>query len=220
MSSSVLHWGDAMNVLVVDDHEIVRRGLTQILEGHHGLHVAGEASTSAEALEICRNERIDVAVVDISLPDRNGLELTKDIRTFSPDTRILVLSMYPEDQFAVRALRDGASGYLTKESAVEELLEAVMTIAAGRKYISEGVAEKLSDMVFHPDDLPAHQRLSDREFEVLRLIASGKTSKEIAGSLNLSVKTVSTYRTRLLEKLQLTSNAELTHYAFRYKLVD
>lgn len=209
-----------MNVLVVDDHQIVREGLCRILEGQHGLNVTAQAGTGAEAVSVCRRERIDVVIMDISLPDRNGLEVMKDIQATSPATKVLVLSVHPENQFAVRALRAGASGYLTKESASEELVEAVISVAGGSRYINGKVAQQLSDLVLNPDDAPLHERLSDREFEVLRLIASGKPAREIAEILNLSVKTVSTYRARMLEKLNMTTNAELTHYAFQHNLVE
>lgn len=209
-----------MKLLVVDDHEIVRKGLAKILEGQRGLVVTAEAATGSQAVDLCSHTRYDVVIMDISLPDKSGLEATKDIHAVSPDTRVLILSVHPEEQFAIRALRAGAAGYLTKESAAQELMNAVTTVAAGRRYISESVAQRLSDLVLNPEDGPPHQRLSDREFEVLRLIASGRTAGEIAETLNLSVKTISTYRSRLLTKLNLSTNAELTHYAFHHQLVD
>ncbi len=209
-----------IRVLIADDHAVVRQGLKQILRSIPELTVAGESSSGDETLEKLRAEEWDLVILDISMPGRNGLELLKLLKHEHPKTPVLVLSMHSEDQFAVRMLKAGASGYLTKESASEELVKAVRKIISGGKYVSPTLAEKLASQM-HPDfDRPPHEVLSDREFQVMRMIARGQTVKEIADELMLSVKTISTYRTRALEKLELRTNAQLIHYAIQNGLVE
>lgn len=206
-------------ILVVDDHAIVRQGLKQILAETPDLVVTGEASSGEEALQKIRTAQWDVVVLDISLPDPNGLIVLQQIKSEYPHLPVLVLTMHAEDQYAVRVLKAGAAGFLTKESAPDQLVSAIKRVASGGRYISPSLAEKLvSDLGSDPRK-PRHQVLSDREFQVLCMIASGKTLTKIAEELGVSVKTVSTHRTRLLKKMRLTNNAELVHYAIRNGLV-
>ena len=209
-----------MKLLIADDHAVVRRGLRQILEAEPELEVAGEAKSGAEVLEILRTRRFDVAVLDITMPGRGGLDVLHEVRQRYPEMRILILSMHPEERYALRVLKAGAAGYLTKESAPDELIAAVRKLAAGGKYVSPSLAERLADEIGSGMDKPPHELLSDREYQILRMIAGGMTVSGIAGELNLGVNTVSTYRARLLSKLNLSNNAELTHYAIDHRLVD
>jgi DNA-binding NarL/FixJ family response regulator len=205
--------------LIVDDHTITRAGLRRILADASSPMDVGEAATGAEAMEMVVGGRWDIVMLDISLPDRSGLEVLKAIKKAEPDLPVLVLSMHPVDQYALRVLRAGGAGYLTKESAPDELLEAVRRVTAGLRYITPEVAECIAQDWNRNPVQAMHETLSDREFEVLRLIASGKTVGEIAKDLALSVKTVSTYRARVLQKLHLRHNAELTHYAVVNSLI-
>jgi len=208
-----------MRVLIVDDHAVVRRGLIQMLcDDYPDLEFA-EADNGQAALEKVWAEEWDVVILDVTMPGRSGLDILKDMKQHRPDMPILILSMHPEDQFAVRALKAGASGYMTKETAPEELVNAVNKVTQGGKYVSATLAEKLVNDL-DVGGRPLHDTLSDREYEVLRLIASGKTISEIAGALSLSVKTISTYRQRILQKMKLRTSAELTHYAFQHDLVN
>src|SRR6266480_836273 len=209
-----------MRILIADDHAVVRRGLKQILADEFKQAHFGEAANAREALDRLRKENWDAVVLDITMPGRSGLEALKEIREEKPKLPVLVLSMHPEDQFAVRVLKSGASGYMTKESAPEELVGAIKKVLAGGRYVSPSLAEKMAAYLAIDTPKPPHERLSDREFAVLRMIASGKTVSQIAVELSLSVKTVSTYRTRILEKTGMTSNAELTHYAIKNQLVE
>lgn len=209
-----------MKILITDDHAVLRRGLKQILEDGFGKIQFGEASNAGEAIEQVVKENWDLVVLDITMPGRTGLDALKEIKSIRPTQRILVLSVHSEDQFAVRVLKAGASGFLNKDSAPEELVKAVRKVLVGGRYVSASLAEKLAMNIDHPADQPAHQTLSDREFQVLRMIGSGKTVSEIAVELSLSVKTVSTYRARILEKMGLHTNAEITRYAFENKLVE
>jgi two-component system, NarL family, invasion response regulator UvrY len=209
-----------IKILVADDHPIVRRGIRQILAETTDLHVAGEAATAAEVIARVEAERWDVIVLDISMPGGTGIELLGDIRRLRPETRVLILTVFSEEQYAVRALRAGASGFLTKESAADKLVEAVRKIAAGGRYVSPELAEALASMLAGDAPGPIHERLSNREFEILKLIGSGKTVSQIADDLGLSVKTISTHRTRILHKMNMKTNAELTHYAVRTRLVE
>jgi two-component system invasion response regulator UvrY len=209
-----------LKVLIVDDHAVVRQGLRQILTEIPELSVVAEAENGQDALNKVRAEPWDVLVLDMSMPGRSGLDILKDVRRERPETRVLVLSMHPEDQFAVRMLRAGASGYLTKETAPDQLVAAVRKVLTGGRYISPSLAEKLAFDVDRDSDRPLYEKLSDREFQVLRRLAMGKTVQEIAAELMLSPKTISTYRARVLEKLELKSNAELIHYAIGNKLVE
>ena len=202
-----------IKILVADDHPIVRAGLKQILMDTDDMTVSGEAASGHEVMERVLAEDYDVILLDISMPGRGGIDVLKELRNVKPELGVLVLSTHPEEQYGVRVLKAGASGYLTKESASESLLEAVRKVARGEKYITPTLAEKLVVAVAKGKDGPPHERLSDREFQVLCMIASGKTVKDISGELSLSVKTVSTFRSRILEKMNLSNNAEMTHYA-------
>lgn len=209
-----------IRVLIADDHAIVRQGLRQILADTPDMEVGGEAANGFEALQKIREEGPwDVLLLDVSMPGKNGIDTLKQVKDELPRLPVLVLSMYPEDQYGVRLLKAGAAGYLTKESAPEALVTAIRTVSAGRKYISPGVAELLAHELGRDTDQPPHALLSDREFEIMRLLATGMTPTAIAEQLNLSVKTVSTYRTRVLAKMQLKNNAELTYYAIKNGLV-
>ena len=209
-----------IKVCVVDDHAVVREGLKRIIAENPGMAVTSEAGDGAEALKVIQSEPCDVVLLDITMPNKNGLDVLKQIHAETPRLPVLVLSMHAEDQYAVRVLRAGASGYLTKESAPAKLVQAIRKVVRGGKYVSTTLAEKL---VFDLDSRSAkapHEVLSDREYQVLCLIASGKTVTIIAEELALSVKTVSTYRVRILEKLNMKNNAELTRYAIKEGLVD
>jgi DNA-binding NarL/FixJ family response regulator len=200
-------------VLIADDHALVRDGLRHILQGASGFEVVGEANDSASTIALIRERAADV-------PGRNGVELIKQIKEEKPTLRILVLTMHAEQQYAVRAFKAGASGYLTKESASAELVAAVTKVAAGGVYVSLAMAERFAQSLNEPTDLLPHQRLSDREFDVLKRIAAGQTITEIAAELCVSSKTVSTYKTRILEKMQMPHEAALVRYAMRHKLVS
>ncbi len=207
-------------VLIADDHALVRDGLRHILRSASGFEVAGEASDGVTTIAMIRSTVADVLVLDLSMPGRNGVDLIKQIKDEKPTLRILVLTMHAEQQYAVRAFKAGASGYLTKESASAELVSAVTKVAAGGVYVSLAMAERLAQTLNEPaGDLP-HQRLSDREFDVFRRIAAGETITEIAQALSVSAKTVSTYKTRILEKMQIPHEAALVRYAVLHKLID
>lgn len=207
-------------ILIADDHAVVREGLRQIIAKQSDMVVAGEAASGPDVLKKIRSASYDVVLLDLSMPGRSGLEILADIKKEQPDLRVLVLSIYSEDLYAVRALRAGASGYLTKESAPEQLVEAIRKVSRGGKYISPSLAERLAFALDTDSNKLPHEKLSDREYQVLCMIASGKTVKEIAGELALSVPSVSTYRSRILIKMNLKNNAELAHYAIRNGLVD
>ena len=208
-----------LRILLADDHSVVRQGVKQILAEAFAQATFGEAKNVRDLLGLAGRERWDIVVMDLAMPDGNGLEALKQIKHDHPLLPVLVLSMFPEDQYAVRTLRAGAAGYLNKESAPEELVQAIQKILHGGEYISAEVADELLLYARHEDDQPLHKQLSDREFRVLCLIASGKEVKEISAELALSPKTVSTYRTRLMEKMKMRTNAELTHYAIQNGLV-
>jgi DNA-binding NarL/FixJ family response regulator len=209
-----------MRVLIADDHAIIRKGLEQILGDAYGDVVFGEAANAEEAIRRVDEDDWDVVILDISMPGRSGLDALKEIKKIKPAIPVLMLSIHPEDQYATRALRAGASGYMTKETIPEELITAIKKVTTGGKYVSAGLAEKLAaDLETETRETPPHKRLSDREYEVLLLIASGHTITEIADMLTLSVKTISTYRARILEKTGLKSNAALVQYAMTYGLV-
>jgi two-component system invasion response regulator UvrY len=209
-----------IRVLIADDHAVVRQGLKQILGDTPEMVVAGEATTGQEVLDRVRAEAWDVVVLDISMPDRSGLDILKQLRSERPKLPVLVLSMHSEDQYAMRVLKAGASGYLTKDSAPDELVKAVRKVVSGGRYVSAFLAEKLAFEIGTDSNRLPHETLSDREFQVLRGIAAGKSVTEIAAELYLSPKTVSTYRARLLQKMNLTTNAELIHYAIQNHLID
>lgn len=208
-----------IRVLLADDHAIVRAGLKEILADTGDIEVTGEATNGQEALGQVRAGDFDLAVLDMSMPGRSGIDLIKLLKSEKPSLRILVLSMHSESQYAVRALRAGASGYLGKDSAADELVAAIRRIAAGGAYVSPETAQRLALDVGRTSDAPPHTRLSDREFQVFQLIADGEKVGEIAKRLSLSVKTVSTHKTRILEKLGLSSQGDLIRYAIENKLV-
>ena len=208
-----------MRVLIVDDHAIVRRGLRDLLSDEFRDAAFGEAADAREALEQLRKKEWDVALLDLALPGKSGLDLLKELKAEWPELPVLVLSAHPEDQFAVRALKAGAGGYLTKECAPEELAKAISKIVRGGRYVSPALAEKLVLRITKDLTRTPHETLSDREYEVMSRIASGKTVTEIAGELSLSAKTISTYRTRVLEKLGVKNSAEIVQYALRNGLV-
>lgn len=209
-----------LRVLIADDHPVVRRGVRGILEDAPDVGEVAEAETPQQVLDLVRATPWDVLLLDLGLPGRGGLEVLKDVRKEYPKLPVLILSMQPESQYAIRALRAGAAGYLTKESAPESLLLAIRKVHAGGRYVSAALAEQLAAAVGVDADTPAHQRLSDREFEVMRMLASGKSVSQVADQLALSVKTISTYRARILEKMEMATNADLTQYALRNHLIE
>ena len=209
-----------IRVLIADDHAILRRGLAQIIAEAGDMQVCAEAETGAETVKLARENAIDVVLLDITMPDRNGLDTLKQLKKEKPKLAVLMLSMHPEETYALRSIKAGASGYLNKQSAPALLVTAIRKVAAGRRYISPAVAETLAGTIADGADRPAHATLSDREYETMRLIASGRTLSQIAAEMHLSAKTVSVYRARLLEKMRLKNNSELTHYALKNQLVD
>ncbi len=209
-----------IKILIADDHPIVRQGLKQILSEEPDVAMVGEAQNSQEVLELVRKQDWDIVILDIKMPGRGGLDVLKELKHERPKLPVLILSVYPEDQYAVRALKAHASGYMTKESAPEELVKAIRKIIQGGKYIGPTLAEKLAFDLETETEKPLYETLSDRESQVMCMIASGKTISQIAEELSLSVKTIGTYRTRILEKMKMKTNAELTHYAIKNGLVD
>jgi DNA-binding NarL/FixJ family response regulator len=211
---------EAIRVLIADDHAILRRGLRDIIEETEDIRVVGEAESSAETLKNVRAQRCDVVLLDISMPDRNGIDTLGIIKKEHPGVAVLMLSTYPENQYAIRALRAGASGYLTKQSAPAQLVSAIRQVALGKKFVTPAVAEELARHLGQDTDRPPHELLSNREYQTMRLIAAGRTVSEIAQQLSLSVKTVSVYRARILQKLGVTSTAAIAHYAITNKLIE
>src|SRR5213083_840080 len=209
-----------IKVVVVDDHAVVREGLKRIISENPGMAVTGEAGDGNEAIRVIQSEPCDVVLLDITMPDKSGLDVLKQLHAESPRLPILVLSMHSEDQYAVRVLRAGAAGYLTKESAPAKLVQAIRKVVRGGRYVSQSLAEKLVFDLDGDSTKAPHEILSDREYQVLCMIASGKTVTIIAEELALSVKTISTYRVRILEKLKMKNNAEMTRYAIKEGLVD
>lgn len=209
-----------LKILIVDDHAIVRRGLKHILEGEHGLATLGEAENGHEALRMVRDQTWDLVILDINLPGQSGLEVLIELHYQYPKLPIMIMSMYSEEQYAVQAFKAGAVGYLNKQSVPEELVKAIKKISAGGKYVSDSMAEILAAHLSPQREKSVQEILSNREYQVLILIASGRTLSEIAETLNLSVKTISTFRARLLSKMNLTSNAELTYYAIHHGLIE
>ncbi len=209
-----------IRILIADDHAIVRQGLRQILGEASGKYVVGEADNANDAIRKVREEHWDIVLLDINLPGKNGIDALKQIKGERPDTRVLVFSFHTEDSFALRALRNGASGYITKSSPPEQLLSAIARVLRGGKYITQAVAEKLANVFDTDFDRPAHERLTDREFQIFNLLAAGRTVSEIAAELSLSVKTISTHRAKILNKLDLRNNAELMHYSVRNAITD
>jgi two-component system, NarL family, invasion response regulator UvrY len=209
-----------LKILIADDHPVVRQGLKQILAETNDLIVTGEASTGVETLEKVKTGSYDLVLLDISMPDINGIDILKTWYSEGRSVpKVLVLSIYPEEQYAIRALKAGAMGYVTKNSAPTELITAIRRAALGNKYVSSALAERLAGYLTEAAERPLHETLSDREFQVLKMIAVGKTVKEIASELFLSVKTVSTYRTRILEKTHMKNNAQITAYALQNQLM-
>lgn len=209
-----------MNVIVCDDHPVVRHGLTQIMLTKLDVGSVREADNAQSLLDLLRESPCDIILLDVGLPGRSGLDVLRQLKQERPRMPVLVLSVHPADQYAVRALRAGASGYLTKNLATEELVKAVRTVVGGHRYVTPDVAEQLAEDLDRTDDRLPHETLSDREFEVLMLLAEGKRAKEIADTLCLSYNTISTYRSRILAKLGLRSDAEIVRYALRHRLSD
>ena len=208
-----------IRILIVDDHLMFREGLKQILAKHSDMQVVDEAGSGQEAMEKVLRRKLDVVLLDISLPGRNGPELLTEIKKNKPDLAVLVLSMHPEDQYAIRMMKAGALGYMTKESAPEELISAIRKVATGRRYISSKLAEEMAVALDTNTRKLPHQLLSNREFQVMRMLALGKTLKDIADEIMISEKTVTTYRARILEKMKLKNNTEITIYAIENKLL-
>ena len=209
-----------IKILIADDHAIVRQGLKQTVAEEPDMTVAGEAQNAQETLKLAREQEWDVIVLDITMPGRSGLDLLIELKREHPNLPVLILSMHSEEQFAVRALKARASGYITKQSAPKELVKAIRKVYRGGKYVSPSLAESLAFELGDDAGKVAHEKLSEREYQILRMIATGKTPKEIASELNLSEKTVATYRMRLLEKMNMKRNAELIRYALENRLVD
>jgi DNA-binding NarL/FixJ family response regulator len=209
-----------IKALIADDHTVVREGLKQVLSGTDDIVVAYEASTGGEALSEALKNDYDVVLLDITMPGGNVMDILKQLKLSKPEQKILILTMHPEEQYAIRALKAGASGYLTKDSASNELIRAIRKVSKGGKYVSSELAEKLASVIgIDYEGLP-HEQLSDREYQILCLIASGKTVTQVSEELSLSAKTVSTYRGRILRKMDLKTNAELIYYAVKNELVD
>ena len=209
-----------LRILITDDHAVVRRGLEQVLEEEFDKVVFGEAQNTREMIEHLQKKTWDVVILDITLPGRSGLEVLEELKLTHPNLPVLVLSMHPEDQYGIRVLKSGASGYMTKESAPDEIVMAIKKILRGGKYISPALAERLASNLGVDREKPLHEALSDREYEVMVMICAGKILKEIAQKLDLSIKTVSTYRSRILKKMKMENNAELIRYAIKNQLVS
>ncbi|HYT46979.1 MAG TPA: response regulator transcription factor [Burkholderiales bacterium] len=209
-----------IRIVVADDHTIVREGLKQVLSAASDLSIVGEAQNGHEVLQRVRELEFDVLLLDMSMPGKSGIELIKQVRAEKPKLRVLVLSMHQEQQYAVRAIKAGASGYLTKESASAQLVSAIRKVAGGGAFITEAVAEQLALGAMPQADGPPHSALSDREFQVFRLLVSGKAVSSIAGELNLSVKTVSTHKARIMQKMNMSNPTELIRYALQHRLID
>jgi two-component system, NarL family, invasion response regulator UvrY len=207
-------------ILIVDDHALIRAGLKQVLENGLGRVTIGEACTAAEAMTLLQKQAWDMAIVDITLPGRSGIDLLADFQLLQPETPVLMLSVLAEDEFATRVLRAGAAGFIHKEASADELVTAVRKVLAGGKYVSPHFAEKLASNLGRKHSDTPHEKLSDREFQVLTMLARGDTLTNIGRALSLSIKTISTYRARILQKMQLTNNAELTRYALKNGLVQ
>jgi DNA-binding NarL/FixJ family response regulator len=206
-------------ILLVDDHNIVRQGLKNLIELETDLEVTGEAASGVEALKLIRSNSYDVVVLDISMPDKNGVDTLHDLKHIAPNLPVLILSGYAEAQYALNLIRSGCKGYLSKDADTDEIIKAIRTIAAGKRYISSALANLMTEQLSHPSEKQLHEALSDREFQVFFKLAGGLSPTEIAAELNISIKTVSTYRTRILEKMSLKTNADLTYYAIKNELI-
>lgn len=209
-----------IRVFIADDHAIVREGLKQILADSPDIIVAGESENGLDAIKLFRKSKCHVMLLDISMPDKSGIDVLKQVKKENPEMAVLMLSMHREDQYAIRSLKAGAAGYLTKQSAPKELVTAIRQVAMGQKYVSAALAQELAAQVGDDHATPLHDTLSDREYQTLTMIASGKTVSAIAEELSLSVKTISEYRARLLVKMKLKNSAELTHYAIKNQLIE
>ncbi len=209
-----------IRIIIADDHAFLREGIKKTIQDEIDMKIVGEASNANDALDIIRELKPDIVIMDISMPGKSGLDVLKDLKSLKIKSRILILSMHPEDRFAIRALKAGAFGYLTKESAPDELVKAIRTVLSGRKYVSKALAEKLVDILSEDSDKLPHEQLSDRDYEVFIKISSGKKAVDIAAELSISIHTVNTYRARILEKLNMNSNVELTQYAMHNNLID
>ncbi len=207
-------------VLLADDHQIVRQGLKNLIDLEKDLEVTGEASSGIEAINLIRKNEYDIIVLDISMPDKNGVDTLHDLKHIAPDLPVLILSGYAEEQYALNLMRSGCKGYLSKDTDSDEIIKAIRSIASGKKYISAELAELLTNELSHPSDKQLHEMLSEREFQVFFKLAGGLSPTEIAEELTISIKTVSTYRTRILEKMSLKTNADLTYYAIKYGLIS
>jgi DNA-binding NarL/FixJ family response regulator len=209
-----------IKILIADDHAFLREGIKKTVHDEIDMKIIGEASNANDALEMILSLQPDVVIMDISMPGKSGLDVLKDLKAMKKKYKVLILSMHPEDRFAIRALKAGAAGYLTKESAPDELVKAIRTVLTGRKYVSKALADRLVDILSDNMDKLPHENLSDREYEVFIKIASGNKATEIAEELSISVHTVNTYRARILEKLSMNSNVELSQYAMHNNLID
>lgn len=209
-----------IRVFIADDHAIVREGLKQILADSPDIIVAGESENGLDAIKLFRKSKCHVMLLDISMPDKSGIDVLKQVKKENPEMAVLMLSMHREDQYAIRSLKAGAAGYLTKQSAPKELVTAIRQVASGQKYVSAALAQELAAQVGEDHATALHDTLSDREYQTLTMIASGKTVSAIAEELSLSVKTISEYRARLLVKMKLKNSAELTHYAIKNQLIE
>jgi DNA-binding NarL/FixJ family response regulator len=208
-----------ISVLIADDHAVVREGLKRIVADSPDLDVAGEAANGHEVLAFAQSHSCDVVLLDLAMPGKDGLDTLKELKRLKPSVPVLILSVFPEDQYAIRLLKAGAAGYLTKESAPEELIAAIRKVSSGGKYVSAALAERLATTLATPAGGLLHEQLSDREYQIMCMMASGRTQTQIAGELHLSVKTISTYRSRILAKTGLKSNAEIARYAIENKLI-
>jgi len=208
-----------IKVLIADDHAVVREGLKQIVTENRDMAIAGEAGNGHEVLELARTRDCDLVLLDLAMPGKDGLDTLKELKLLRPRLPVLILSVYPEEQYAVRLLRAGAAGYLTKESAPEELVAAIRKVSKGGRYVSASLGEQLAVLLDSGTDRPPHETLSDREFRVMVMLASGKTATEVADALCLSVKTISTYRSRALTKMNMRNNAEFSFYATKHGLI-
>lgn len=211
---------EKIKIIIADDHAIVREGLKQIVAEEKDMIVCGEAEDAASLMELLKIEKWSIVVLDINMPGKSGLEALKDIKQFYPELPVLILSMFSEDQYGLRAIKAGASGYLKKVSAPTELVNAIRKIVSGRKYINPSLAEKLAENIGNEKNNFLHEKLSDREYQIMCNIALGKSAEEIAEELSLSINTIYTYRNRILEKMSLKSNVELTQYAIQNKLIE
>lgn len=209
-----------LKIVIADDHALIREGIKKIVNEEPDLKLVGETSNPFEVVDLCKNTQADVIVLDISMPGKSGLDVLKEIKTLSPSTKVLMMTMLPEDQFAKRALKAGASGYITKDNQPEEILKAIRKVSSGKKYISQSFAENLIDDIGGDKDKPLIEVLSDREFQIFKLIAEGKPQTDIANELFISISTVNTYRKRIFDKLGFKSNADLIHFAIKNKLIE